>query len=134
MDSADRIKIRRGSDDDVPFIFSTWLKGLYYGNTWWRQIPSDIYYPNYHPVVERLLERSQVIVACLASNEDVIIGYAVVSEDGQTLHWTHVKEAWRQFGLCKRMLSPLSINQVSHITNIGKRIKPEAWVFNPFSL
>jgi hypothetical protein len=124
------IVTRPGEATDVGFIYSTWLKGLYYGNDWFRAIPQELYYDHYHQVIEKLLFNSTTTVACLSEDPDVIIGYAVYSKD--TLHWVFVKNPWRKLGVAKKLI-PDNIKRVTHLTILGKKLLPETWVFDPFT-
>jgi hypothetical protein len=112
-------------------VYSTWLNGLYYGNDWFREIDKNTYFENYHKVLEAIFKRpeTQIIIACLKEDEDVILAYAIT--EGQTLHWIFTKPVWRRMGLSRLILKE-SIKAVSHLTRLGKSIKPREWRFNPF--
>lgn len=120
-------------DTDKAFVMSTWLKGLYYGDSWFSLIPKDIFMKNYHPFLERLLDAPgmEITVAALAEDPDVIIGYSVYT--GTTLHYIFCKKAWRGIGVARSLL-PLNLTAVSHLTDLGRRLLPNlpGVVFNPF--
>lgn len=124
--------LRTATYDDLPFIYSTWLKGLYHGNSLYRKIDQGVFYEKYHQVLEALLNRSNVRLVCLADEPDVILGYCVHSD--RVLHWVFVKKAWRGKGIAKTLI-PDNTTTVSHLTKSGESImkkkKPE-WKFNPF--
>lgn len=98
---------------DIGFVHSTWITGLYYGNPWFKHIPRDIYFPNYRKVIHSILENPAVTVslACLKEEQDVILAYCVFA--GSTVHWVYCKEAWRKIGLAKSLL-PKEIKAMSH--------------------
>lgn len=125
--------IRDSVEDDIPFIFATWLRGLYHGNTWFKQIPDALYFETYHRILEKVLERptTSIKVACFKDEPNVITGYAVYTNT--TLHWVFVKTGWRRVGIAKRLV-PASITQTTHLTSLGQNIKPSDWIFNPFAL
>ena len=78
MNRTDLIDIRNALADDVPFIMSTWLRGLRYGgDNFFRKIKEGAYYRNYHLVVGKLLSSPGATckVACLKESPDVILGY-----------------------------------------------------------
>jgi hypothetical protein len=90
------------------------------------------FYKGYHPVITALLKRSTTRVACLKESPDVILGYSVY--EGPKLHWVHVKEAWRKFGIAKLLL-PKDFNTVSHKTSMGERILKQKYPnvkYDPF--
>lgn len=124
-------RVRPYAQTDEGFIYSTWLKGLYYGNDWFHEIPKDTFFKNYHKVIELIIKRPDCEISCavLKQDEDVILSFIVVEKT--TLHWIYTKEAWRKFGLA-RMLIPEGIETVTSLTKVGKAIKPYKWKFNPF--
>lgn len=129
---SDIISIRGGLETDLKFVYATWLKGLYFGNDWFREIDQDIYFKAYHKVIERILAKPKALVwvAHLIEDPDVILGYSVT--EGPILHFVFVKEAWRRMGLACDLI-PDTTNTVTHLTKVGRSIKPKAWSFNPFA-
>ena len=124
------IIVRQVDETDLPFIFSTWLKGLYHGNELYGKTNQDLFYSKYHKVIEALLKVSEVKIACLQDEPDVVLGYSVAL--GNTLHWVFVKKAWRKLGISKSLVNP-TITTVSHLTKVGESIaKKKDWTFNPF--
>lgn len=135
MDKLDLIAIRDWNpEQDKNFILSTWLRGLYYGNDWFRQIKKDIFMNKYHAFLENLLAQSatNVQVACLREDPEVILGYSVLGAN-HTAHWTFVKSAWRNIGIAKSLI-PADTETVTHLTKVGLSIinKHPNVVFNPF--
>lgn len=125
--------IIRGIDpkEDLDFIYSTWLKGQYYGHPFFRQMNKHSYFKNYQKVVEKLLGRSEIRVACLKESAQTIIGYAAI--EPRVLHWVFVKDAWRKFKIA-RALIPSDIEYVTHITKLGLILMPKDWSFDPFRI
>lgn len=123
--------VRDVEPEDMPFIYATWLRGLYHGNPWWRDVDQDTFFSEYHKVIERILSalETTVQVSCLEEDPNVVIGYSV--SRGSVLDWVFVKKAFRKFGIAKTLI-PDSINTVTHLTKMGKICKPDAWKFNPF--
>ena len=125
-------EIRSSYESDRNFIYSTWLRGLYYGNDWFKEIPSDIFYKNYQLVIDEILKRpkTQISITCLIDDKDVILGYSVFEES--TLHYIFVKDSWRKMGIAK-MLAPNPITVCTHLTSVGKNLKKKYnIIFNPF--
>lgn len=90
---------------------------------------------NYHNIISGILgfPTTRVSVAALKEDEDVILGYTVYSLAyiKPVLHWVHVKQAWRRMGIA-RLIVPPDIDAATHMTAMGKKIKPESIKFNPF--
>ncbi len=134
--------IRDAIGSDRNFIFATWLRGLYYGDSWFNKIPKPIFMENYHKVIERILDQSNVTikVACLADDPDVILGYSIYRTANfggivvNTLDWVFVKSAWRKIGIGKKLL-PDKIQAYTHITKLAGdiiKLKAPSLIFNPF--
>lgn len=126
--------VRPYQSTDESFVYSTWLKGLYYGNDWFKEIERDTYFKKYHQVIENVLSRPNVSIrcACLKEDPDVILSYAVLEKNDveYTLHWIFTKSGWRKLGLSKLILPEVS--HVSTLTKVGRAIKPAQWKFDPF--
>ncbi len=139
MNKADLIAIRDFKAEDWNLILATILRGLYYGSeSWWREIPKEIFMERYHKFLEALLSspNTEIKVAYLKGDEDVVVGYAVTSVDHETLHYVFVKAAWRGIGIAKSLL-PKETKQVTHITKTGLGIlkkKLPGVIFNPFAV
>lgn len=129
----DLVAIRDAVADDHSFIFATWLRGLRYGNSFFREIDSEVYYKTYHNTIEALLLVATVKVACLRDEPDCILGYAVYF--GNKVHWTHVKKEWRRIGIAKSLLPPV-FDTVTHLSATGQSIlkKRKGLKFDPFNL
>lgn len=128
----DSIEIREGLPSDHNFIYSTWLNGLYYGNSWFKLTPKHEFMKFYHQIIERLLARSAIRIACLKEDRDVILGYAVI--EGNVLHWTHTKPAWRKLKIARNLTITNGITSCTHLTDLAVFIfsKQKDWEFNPF--
>lgn len=125
-----KLVIRKAEKTDEAFIYSTWLRGLYYGNPWFREIDQETFFSKYHGVIENVLSKASVDVACLEEDPDTVLGYVVYR--GPILDWVFVKKSFRKFGIARK-LAPKNITTVSHLTKIGKAAKSDEWKFDPFA-
>lgn len=123
------INIRDMVEEDRSFIFATWLLGLRHGNELYKEIKKESYFSKYKQVIELLLSRSTVKVACLIDDPDVVLGYVVYQ--GDKLHWVFVKKAWRKLSIASQLV-PKNIKYYSHITKMIRSFKPQGWEFDPF--
>lgn len=128
--------LRAGKPEDKNFVLSSFLRGMYHGDSWFSQIPRGIFMDNYKVVAEALFDdpKNLVVVACLPEDPNIILGYSILSADGTTLHWVYVKQTWRRRGIMTRIV-PNTITKVSHLTELGstliKKLKKDV-IFNPF--
>lgn len=129
--------IRDANDNDHNFVLATFLRGLYYGDSWFSLIPKDIFMVNYKHIAQSLVKSPKVTikVACLKEDVNVILGYVMMSKDEKTVHWIFIKSVWRKRGIGKS-LWPSSASSVSHLSALGKNLmsKVPNLVFNPFSI
>ena len=115
---------------DINFILSTMLKGLYYGSEFWQLVDQEAFFKNYEPFIKSLMLRSDIKVACLADDEDVILGYSMYKNEA--IHFIFVKKSYRKLGLA-RSLYPPGITITTHLTSQGDHIRRKLNLkFNPF--
>lgn len=129
--------IRDALPEDKNFILATFLRGLYYGDSWFSLIPKAIFMSNYKKVAEHLVSNPNINikVACLKEDSSVILGYSILSQDFSTIHWVYVKNAWRNRGIAKAILPRLPTT-VTHLSLLGKTLLPrfKDCIFNPFAI
>ncbi len=125
--------VRDVQPEDKNFILATFLRGIYYGDSWFSLIPKAIFMENYKKVGEALVANRTIKVACLKDDPSVIIGYSIMSHDFQTLDYVYVKSVWRHRGVA-RALCPLHPQRVTHLTKLGHSllVKINNPIFNPF--
>lgn len=135
--TAELVALREGTPGDTNFILATWLRGLYYGDTWFSEIPKHTFMTKYHQVVEGILASpsTQVRIACLKDDPEVILGYAIFGQQG-VIHWVFVKKAWRGVGIATSLVPLPLVTTVTHLTKTGLGIikKHPTIHFNPFAI
>lgn len=127
--------VRDGDLADKNFIYSTWLKGQYYGCEFFKTVPYDLFYGTYPSLIDSLLNTpgTTVKVACDAKEPAIIWAYVVISHEG-ALHWAFTKQAFRGKGLIKTLL-PTGILSYSGKTAAGDAIaKKFKLIFKPLVL
>lgn len=103
------IQLRRARKSDLPFISSSWLQS-YRDAPAVDGCPNGVYYHDQHQLLERLLQRSVVLVAVDEQDPDQIAGWVcaeVLNGPALVLHYIYVKHAMRKFGVAKRMVATL---------------------------
>ena len=129
--------VRAFVPDDRNFILSTFVQGLYHGDSWFSKMPKSVFIENYKPVIETVVDNpnNAIQIACLKEDPSVIIGYSILSGDFQTIHWVYVKKNWRNKGV-GRSLVPQHPSTVSHLNTLGESLlsKFTNVIFNPFKL
>lgn len=122
------LTIRPYNPQDEAFVYSTWLRGLYYGNEWFRKIDKKAFFDKYRLVIKHLIETATIQVVCLEESPEIIAGYVVYSLP--KLHWVYVKKDWRGLGIGKEII-PKGVEAVTHLTERAAKHKPPEWRFDP---
>ncbi len=143
MESKADFALRDVQKDDLPFIFNSWLKS-YRDSPAMGGIPNTVYYAGQHALIEALLERSRVVVACAKDDPTQIMGYALAEyvDDVRLVHWVYVKHTFRGFGIGRALegavigLPSSSPVHYSHRVKTTDRLLKNrtAYVYNPFYL
>jgi len=93
--SNDGIIVREANEGDVSFIFATALRNTWYSNQLETTLPKAKWMQLKHFEIERQLDSYPTLVATLASDLDIILGYAIVSPTP----YVYIKKAWRNTGV-----------------------------------
>jgi hypothetical protein len=127
--------IRDFREGDRNFIMSTFLRGLYYGESQFSEIPKDIFMKHYWPFGMALLNSKNLLVkvACLPDDPDTIIGYSILTPNLDNVVFVFVKGPWRQKGVAKSLV-PANPKHVGHLTKLGRMLLSKLGnpSFNPF--
>lgn len=86
--------IRDAIDEDIPFIYATWLESYRYDSYFGKSHRNTIFFNDYKKVLDKILLESHVSVACVKEAPDTILGY-MVHEPG-VLHYVFVKGPFRR--------------------------------------
>lgn len=134
MIKSELVAIRGGTEVDKNFVYATFLRGLYYGETHFSEIPKQIFMENYHNKIATILENPATIfiIACLKEDPEVILGYSLISSDLETVYFVFIKKAWRNIGIGKSLV-PSSVKAATHLTRVGLSLaKKRNIIYNPF--
>lgn len=81
---------------DINLVSNSWLKN---NRKAWssRGIRDDIYYGNHHKVLEKLIRRSAVMVACSPADPSIVYGWLCGEfvANHLVLHYVYVKDAYK---------------------------------------
>lgn len=80
---------------DLPLIYSTWRNALWYGDK--NNVDSDEFYAAASREIKKTLAHSQVRIACLGDDADLIVGYSVMA--GSSITFVYVKLDYREKGI-----------------------------------
>ena len=107
MDNLPKI-LRPPKNDDVNFIYNSWLKS-YADNNYFNPIKGPAYYGYQKLLINKLLNQSIISIVCNPEDEDQIFGYAVYEIDNSKLilHWIYIKYNFRRLGVCRFLLDTI---------------------------
>lgn len=133
------IALRHTHAEDISFIFSSWLKS-YRNSLHVKNISNTVYYGEHHKVLERIMKRSEAIIACDPKDQSQIFGYMVyeIITGVLVVHYAYVKQSFRKLGIMNKMLEHAGRKKdtpfvYSHETHTGSKlsIKYKAF-YNPY--
>ena len=99
------IQLRLATEDDINFIFHSWLKS-YRNSQVVRNLNNSVYYTEHHKVIEHTAKSAMFIIACAASDPLHLYGWACAEMiDGVfCLHYVYVKHAFRGLGIASILI------------------------------
>ena len=99
------IRLRIANPEDVNFIFSSWLRN-YRASEMTRPMSNEVFYAEQHRLIEALILKSKVVIACNNNDPSQMYGWICAGEtDGIfTLHYIYVKHAFRRMGIAKMLI------------------------------
>ena len=90
--------------NDIPLIMDAWLAETRH-SAFAKFIDSRIYRAGHHKLLERILKRSKVLIACNPEDPSHVFGFFVFEESPTVYcHWLYIKQAYRGQGLAREML------------------------------
>lgn len=114
--------IRKATPNDLPFIYSTWLRSFRYSSTFAKEISNEIYYEMHHQLIDRIFARgATVLVAVDKENPETLFGY--LCGEGPVAHFAYVKKPFRglSIGTALYQAYPEPIKFISHLTRDSKK-------------
>lgn len=133
------IRLRLANDEDIPFIFNSWLKS--YRNSYFaKNISNTIFYSEHHKLLEKVINQSKIVVACKEDEPDQIYGWicAGKTEGIFTLHYIYVKHPFRSFGVGKALLNAFEHDTESaavytHHTKVAEKLAAKYnMIYHPY--
>ncbi len=105
------IRLRKANQEDVSFIFNSWLRS-YKHSLFARPVTNTIFYAEHHKIIERLLKTNQVVIACNDNDPSQIYGFICGGHIDNIfcLHYIYVKHSFRSLGVGKALLNAFQHN------------------------
>ena len=99
------VRLRTLTEEDSPFIFNSWLKSYRFSH-FGEKITNTIYFEDHHKIIDNILKKNQVIIACNPEDPSQLYGYIVAGREDSilVLHFVYVKHTFRNMGIGKTLL------------------------------
>lgn len=94
MNNKITLSIRNATEDDVPFLFATYLKHNWYDKTNSTMLPKMVWLNAQRKRLEKIYQQNKVRVCCLSEDPDLILGYGFLDLDNKP--FVYVKQAFRK--------------------------------------
>lgn len=129
-------RLRPYSQDDIPFIQSSWGSSYYGGINYRAMLGPDEFHHFHRPIRDRFFKRpdSAVIVCCAVEDPKLIMSWMAVERPNGTemmiIHYIYTKEAFKNEGLATKLLSSLNATReifYSHSTEKIEKIINRSW-------
>lgn len=130
--------IREPKKTDLNFIMNSFLRSIKRESSLGRATLAQIYFPNMQKVLDRILARSSVLIACSEEIEDCILGYLIFEKE--LIHYCYVVPGCQEQGIAKDLVKqglgvlPQYIFTIN--TDYSKKIAKthKHLIYNPFPL
>jgi len=127
-----KVIVRPVTKQDKGIVFSTWLKGNYFGCKYFNEMDQDLYFKEYGQYIQDLLDKpgTKVDVAVFEDAPTVDVGYIVYND--QTLYWAYTKRQYRKQGIFNILIQNMDFVRFTGSTPVGLAIgKKKQLEFNP---
>jgi len=137
-DEKDKLYIRLHTEDDLNFIYATWLKSYRSNSIHTKRVPKELYFDYQQQAIRRIIEneRNVISIACSYLDPVTIFGYLIYHppirpKAPYILHYAYVKQDMRGLNIFHELLKEAAINFkrciFTHWTNSSEKL----WVIYP---
>lgn len=134
------IEVREANLNDLPFIYSTWLRSYRHSSQFAKKISNNVFFDWHHKVIDRFIERGgRILIAHAIGEPEVILGYLCREATSDILQYVYVKKAFRKMSIAKKLYESSGVANNGTFTHwtldtswIVKKL-PEL-IYNPYLL
>lgn len=135
------LKIRHATDEDISFIFNSWLKSFRNGALC-REVSNTVYFAGHHKLLESLIPKCQLLIACSPEDSSQIYSYIVFTRiDGVFVcHYIYTKHTYRRLGVAKALLELTGYDKKTlscfthYMKSLEKKYEKYSMVYHPYLL
>jgi hypothetical protein len=127
---------------DKAFVYSTWLRNYKHSSYFAKRIKPHVFFKGHQAVIDHLLNKNscKVFIASPKNDSETILGYLACEPSLSVVHFTFVKEAFRNMGIAKALFKEAGVDTskiiLTHWTYPVDDFmhKYTEMVFNPYAL
>lgn len=109
--SEETFKVRLAKEEDLNFILATWLNHYKDFSYFAKRIRRSVFFTFHHAIAERLIRKSQILIAYPDEDEDIIFGFLVYERGADPIvHFAFVKQELRRMGIATLMFKRAAID------------------------
>lgn len=132
MSDSATVIVRPAKFTDQDLVISSWLQGQYFGSPYWLQMPENLFYTHYRPLIASILKTASVDVAVLSDSPDTVLAYLVYNKTN--VFWCYTKIDYRNKGILNILLQGKNLTEASSTSLPGASIRRKKKLsFNPFN-
>lgn len=142
--------LRPANSSDLDFIYSSWLGSYRFGplsaareirkegkTVMVSPLLSEVYYKNHRKLITKILNLSQIVIACNPEDHSKIYGWSVGRDiqDMSILSYVYVKRPYRGKGVGSRLIEPFTRRDCfcTHMRkNLSKKSLELDLMYNPY--
>jgi hypothetical protein len=131
------------ASSDYAFISNAWLRS-YRHSAFAGKIPSDVYFYKHEPLIARVIEASEIIIACNPDDQDQLFGFLCYEnkKSWYYAHYIYVKKVFRGMDIATDMLKMSGLDSslkhlATHRTTdyeVLARKLNSPFIYNPYTL
>lgn len=92
------------------------------------KMPRDLYRRCWGKMIDAVMRRAEVRIACTDDDADTIVGFAVLVPRERVIHYVYTREGWRELGVAGDLVADLLLRECSysHCTDALERKASDA--------
>lgn len=119
-----KFSVREKTKADEPYILNAWIRSAR-DYAPYRSVRSEVFFPLQQAIINKILARSNVVIACHQEEPEQIFGfivYEILHDEYCVIHWINVKQPFRNLGIAS-VLVPLVVGDLKKVFHTGKTVR-----------
>lgn len=112
---------------DFGLLMDSWPKGVWYASVHEIGVNKHDWFKAFYVYAKESFLNDEILIACLESTPEFVVGYAIISQEPRCLEWVYVKEIYRRQGIGTLLLKGQRLEGVNdmNLTKIGQYLLPK---------